>query len=328
MTRVLNKRAVLAVGASVLMSLLGIVRFVFPLPVLVVALKGHDRQESKIMVVLTVVLVFLIDVFRLRSLFFVNGGGGLAVVEALTSMIPGIASIVWVMTREKRMLIRFAGSCAFGVFSLVVFSFWLSTADGAEATREILVNAVGQGLDSMSAVLSMGASTAQDMLPAGVSLEMMLQVVGLVFMALLVPAVMLWIGFIVFLAENLAWGRSPSWTARVAGWRLPQGFVWVFLGAFALVLGSRFITVPLVLLIAGMNIWMASCVLYMVQGFAILVHHVRARVPGAGVQGLFIRCVLFCLFPLLNTVVMLGLPLVGVLETWIEFRKNEQGVRK
>ncbi|AEC01925.1 hypothetical protein Spico_0699 [Parasphaerochaeta coccoides DSM 17374] len=315
----------LAIGASVLMSLMGIPRFVFPLPVLVLALRRHCRRENRIMVIVTVAVALMVDVFKVREVFFVHGGAGIAGMEVLISMIPGVAAIIWVMTAGRRMFVRFSGSCIFGVLSLMFFSLWLTgTSDGAGATREIMVEAVRQGLHAMSATLSPGASSVQDLLPAGFSVEMMVQAAGLVFMALLVPMVMLWVGFIVFLAENIARGKNPEWTAQVARWRLPQWFVWIFLVGFAVVLGSRFVTMPVAVLVAGGNTLMAACVLYMVQGFAILVFQVSARIPGTGVQGLFIRCGLLCLFPLVNAVVMLGLPLVGILETWIEFRKTNK----
>jgi hypothetical protein len=86
------------------------------------------------------------------------------------------------------------------------------------------------------------------------------------------------------------------------------------------VLFTLIVDVPLLEIVAW-NAALACSLLYMVQGMAILASLVRKRNPGANVSHIFFLAFLLVMLPGVNVVFVLGLPLLGVSETWIGYRK-------
>lgn len=68
-------------------------------------------------------------------------------------------------------------------------------------------------------------------------------------------------------------------------------------------------------------------VVYGIQGFAIMLYRSRLRGPlSAG--SLFWRLfIIMALVPLVNTLLMCVIPLLGVTETWIQYRKPKELVK-
>jgi hypothetical protein len=74
----------------------------------------------------------------------------------------------------------------------------------------------------------------------------------------------------------------------------------------------------------ALNVALGSCVLYAVQGMAIVMHFVRRKgLPISGGRLMMSLFLIAFLVPGLNILVVFLLPLLGVLETWIVFRKDE-----
>jgi hypothetical protein len=63
-------------------------------------------------------------------------------------------------------------------------------------------------------------------------------------------------------------------------------------------------------------------VLYIVVGVSILVAFARRRTAAITAGRIVFTVVLLCFLPIVNAVVLVGLPLLGVLETWIAFRSD------
>ncbi len=323
MTRIQNRYFITAMLASILLSFWGVFRFISFLPVLIFALKTDDQQKSKVSLVMATVLILFLDIFKLRDLLEVPGGEGIIALEFLSVLIPSSAVILWFFMRNRTSLVRFLAGTAVGVAVALIYALWLTRPAGA-AARELLGSGLIQSLEAVTQMLSSGGLQAPSLLPAGITIETVLHITGIVFLALIVPFVMVWVGFLIFVAILAARKNDPDLTKRVALWRLPQKFIWIFLGSLALVLWDRIQGIPIGALVLGLNILMGSVVLYMMQGFSILVFLIARRFPGVRVSGLFIRCIVFSLFPFLSIVVMLGLPLLGISETWIEFRRTSK----
>ncbi len=104
--------------------------------------------------------------------------------------------------------------------------------------------------------------------------------------------------------------------------RIPESFVWVFLVSWTVVLLDLLVGLGIAG-IAGWNIALASGLLYMIQGMAIIQNLIsrKRRVPVSGLQ-LSIMVALTALLPGLNMLIVIALGILGVTEVWIVYRRN------
>ena len=102
----------------------------------------------------------------------------------------------------------------------------------------------------------------------------------------------------------------------------PGDAVWGFIVSWALVLLLRFVSVPVAVPVIALNVAGIWTVLYAIQGFTVVFARVRKHSRNVRSMTVFI-IVLFAgtLIPGINFIVVLGLPLIGVLETFFDLKK-------
>ena len=116
---------------------------------------------------------------------------------------------------------------------------------------------------------------------------------------------------------------NEDWQYDFANMKLPDQYVWVFFGSWATALVCNLVkSIPMWAMAVCWNMALSMTVLYMVVGVSILVAFARRRTAAITAGRIVFTVVLLCFIPFVNAVVMIGLPILGVLETWIAFRSE------
>lgn len=116
---------------------------------------------------------------------------------------------------------------------------------------------------------------------------------------------------------------DEDWQYDFANMKLPDHYVWVFFASWAAALVCNLVkAIPLWAMAVCWNLALTMTVLYMVVGVSILVAFARRRTAAITAGRIVFTVVLLCFLPIVNAVVLVGLPLLGVLETWIAFRSD------
>lgn len=114
---------------------------------------------------------------------------------------------------------------------------------------------------------------------------------------------------------------DEQWQYDFANMKLPDGFVWILFGSWAAALVCRLASgIPLWVMALSWNLALSLTVLYFIVGVSILVAFARRRTAAITAGRIVFAVAIACLIPFLNLIVIFGLPLLGVLETWIDFR--------
>ncbi|MFA6846157.1 MAG: DUF115 domain-containing protein, partial [Sphaerochaetaceae bacterium] len=141
----------------------------------------------------------------------------------------------------------------------------------------------------------------------------------------LVPICMVLVGVNEFIALNIRRRNDQSISEAVVAWHLPlERSVWVFLSCWTLVAVSYFAHGAYLLTAMAVNLAASISLLYALQGFAIVLYALRKKNRLFSAGRLFgYLVIILSLVPGLNVLVVVVLPLLGVTETWIMYRKNE-----
>ena len=133
------------------------------------------------------------------------------------------------------------------------------------------------------------------------------------------PAVVLGLALPIVIADVNVNRFDEDWQYDFANMKLPDPYVWVFFASWAVALVSNWVeAVPTWILVLGWNVALTMTVLYMVVGVSILVAFARRRTAAITAGRIVLTVVLLCIIPIMY----IGLPLLGVLETWIAFRSD------
>ena len=105
---------------------------------------------------------------------------------------------------------------------------------------------------------------------------------------------------------------------------LPSKYIWVFLISWAGILADIFFGLNM----AGYIVWnigLISLFLYGLQGIGIIRHMLERSNFGRGLQTFITVMIVFLLIvPGLNILILLGIPIFGVSEVWIHYRKPKR----
>lgn len=262
--------------------------------------------------------VFLVALFLLGSQLIGLGGvfqdvsvAGALVVGFFMPLSLLVGTGIWIGLEVKGLLMRLLISSSFAAIFGIVLLLWLS---GGSESAVATANAYKQIVEVMVPNLF------GDQLPLGMNAETMFKaVVSLVRMGFL-PIFLGQFGLSVLISELLIHRAEWSYQDRMASWHLPEISVWIFLGGWTVVLATLVVDMPVLESLAW-NIALSSTLLYMVQGVSILAFLVRKRNPGATATRIFFLSFLLVMLPGVNVIPLVVLPLLGVSETWIGYRK-------
>ena len=114
---------------------------------------------------------------------------------------------------------------------------------------------------------------------------------------------------------------DEEWQYDFANMKLPDSYVWVFFGSWGLALVCKLVKgMPSWAMVLAWNLALTMTVLYFIVGVSILVAFARRRTAAITAGRIVFTVALVCFIPFLNLVAAVGLPILGILETWIKFR--------
>lgn len=146
----------------------------------------------------------------------------------------------------------------------------------------------------------------------------------LVLGCMIVPISMFFAGLNQFIALCMALRGDNHFSRQVSEFFLPERAIWLFLGAWAFVCAGYFVRLSYPVMALLLNFAMGVSLLYGFQGFAIILYRSRMH-KEISASSLFWRLFIIMAFiPLANTLLMFALPLLGVTETWIQYRKPKE----
>ena len=309
-------KAAMVTGVSFVLSRFMLGNFLFTIPLMVLAPKISDRRYALVPVAAVALLTTIISLFQARGALGDPAGRLLLGIGLFIPLVLLVASAVWIYLDDQRTMVRYLASAAFGVVASIGLVIWLSSGSASVAEVDAIMletfSALFGQLDGNSGTLS-----ARD-------LEMVYRMSVLVSGSILVPLTMGLVGFASFMAMSYLGRNDGDFTKRVSNWSIPYDTLWVFLGSWTVVLFMMILKAPYLGRALVMNVALGSCVLYAIQGLAIVMHFVRRKgLPISGGRLMISLFLIAFLVPGLNVLVVFLLPLLGVLETWIVFRKDE-----
>lgn len=217
-----------------------------------------------------------------------------------------VGSAMWTASesRSRVGLRRFFLACLPVAVLGFALAIWFST-NAAEPTKELL----------KSLMLYLFPEET-----VGGSIEAMVSTVVSVLSLVFVPMGMVYAGLPILVSELILYRNDEVWQYDFAFMKLPDAFVWFLLGGLAVSLGLSFMDVPTWLFAVSWNLVFAIGVLYAVQGVSILVALFRRRTAAMSAGRVIVMVLVLCMIPGVNVACLLGLPILGALETWVRFR--------
>ena len=295
---------------STVLARTGVAAFIFPAPLLLYAI-SHGRKSAALLIAVEMALLLVLDLFGAG----VPGTRTDAAFFLIAMYIPlslSAAGIMWLAAKGTRLLKRlFLTLLPAIVFLSAISAFIVSD----RALPQILFE------DFRNAFAVAFAQVFGGLFPS-IDIEMLSYIVIIGVLSFLFPAILCGICASAFIYESVKHSRESMWEEAVMRFSYPGDAVWGFIVSWALVLLLRFVSVPVAVPVIALNVAGIWTVLYAIQGFTVVFARVRKHSRNVRSMTVFI-IVLFAgtLIPGINFIVVLGLPLIGVLETFFDLKK-------
>lgn len=309
---VLIRSVVIVAALSFLMYWITATSMLFIIPLLFFAPKFKSKHFALLPVGVVALLLLLYQLYGYGDSLRDNSILGALLVGLFIPFVLLVAVTLWILLSHKRLFIRYVVSCSgvallgFGVVA------WFSGGSSTVQSIEQLYR---------SLIVSMAPTLFKGTLPFGFSGDEVFDLLILVLRVAFLPIFMWQFGLSAFISELLINRTQWSYQERMCRWALPEGAIWFFLGSWSGVLATLLIPYPLFQSVAW-NLAFALTLLYTIQGMAIVASFVRRKNSQISATKVFILCSLLALLPAVNVVPIVALPLLGVSENWIKFRKN------
>ena len=301
--------SVVAIAVSFLFFYLGFAQFFFVFPLLLLSTQlGKGVSLISIAVEMALVVLYVV---------LTSSGGALALPFALFELYIPLsllaAGVIWLMTEKKSAGLRLLFSILPSALFFIILYVYL------EQDPALLENIIGVYEDAFEALL--GPFLNSEMVSEEV-IGFVCRILLLVTVSMIVPLVLCFVCVTCFSYESVLHSRESDWEDRVARFELDGRVIWIFLALWLMILLSRFVSMPTMAGIALFNGALSFTVCYAVQGFSVLCYNMRKR--GRRIRSFSFLMILLAIalfIPGINIVIVLALPLIGVLETFIELRK-------
>ncbi|MGD1822407.1 MAG: hypothetical protein ACPKM0_06545 [Pleomorphochaeta sp.] len=310
-----NNSIYIATVMSAVFYLIGFTSFLLVLPLLYYYFRSKEREKTLYALAILLVFVLAVELVPLRDQLSDKSVLGILSIGLFLPVVLIGCSIVWILLDEYRLLVRYVSSSAIVALMMVIIGIWFKTdSEMALAVDEAIV-------DALNTILNQ--DTQQTSLVLGVPIDELFSTMRLVVFSMLLPLGAGCFGFNAFFALSTpTYVGDESFDDKVMNWKLPEIFMWLFLISLVLLLLGVFIDFPIGLSLVVINIALYLALLFSIQALSILLY--RRRIKGyhtraARVFGLALFLII--LFQGLNIVAVVGLPIIGVSETWFTYRK-------
>lgn len=308
----------IAVAFSAALYILGFTSFFFVLPMLIYFTQSGQRDLTLLSLVALLVVILLYEIVPLRdNLSEATSVGMLSIGLFLPIVLIG-CSIVWVLLSSYRLLVRYIASCSFIALVMVVIGIYLKSNQQASSSIDTAMISLIDMMMSDAGLVEIDAK-----LLGGISSSDLYTLIKEVMSVMILPLSAIAFGFSAFMSISTPkFIGDDAFDKRVSSWKLPEEMVWAFLLSFLIVLLSLVIDFNTTLRVVVWNIALFFGVLYAIQALAILLYKMNAKGRKMGAVKLFILvAILTILLQGLNIVIIFGLPIFGVTETWFTYRK-------
>ncbi|MCQ2413150.1 MAG: hypothetical protein MJ057_09400 [Sphaerochaetaceae bacterium] len=299
------RNVVLGTLLAVILSRFTIASLFMTLPILLAC--SRIRNTSKAMVPFGALLLVVIGWTLVENRVII--GTDLQPV-LLVGLYPPVAatigSAVWLASREKSSsLLRRFFWASIPVFVLGLALSLYFASDASLPIRAALTESIMYFFpaESIGMDISEIAKASVDML-----------------MLFYAPLGIVVLGIPVLISDVSLHKFDEAWQVDFANMKFPDSYVWMFFASWAFALVSNLASLPSWLVALAWNAALSVGFLYAVVGASILVSMARRKSPAISAGRIVFTLVLLCFIPVLNVVVLIGLPVLGVLETWVNFR--------
>ncbi len=300
------KELVFVTVVGILFSRFSIGSVIMTVPLLMVTPKVKKLWQTLLAFAVVLVGTVVWSVIDFKDV--INAGyGSVLVVSLFLPVCTVIGSATWtaVSRKSRAGLRKFFLTCIPVVVMSLALSIWFSS-DNATATKEILKQ-------SMLAIFSEES--------LGYNFESVIDLAMSFLSISFLPMGMMIVGVPVLISELMMYRYDEAWQYDFAFMKLPDPFIWGFFGFWVLALTSSLVsTIPMAIYCVAWNVALGVSVLYAIQGLSILVARFRRTSAYFSVGKIVGLVLLLCLLPGINLVCLVGLPVLGVLETWFRFR--------
>ena len=300
------KELALVTIVGILFSRFSLGSVLMTIPLLVVVPRVRDLWQALLAFAVVLVGTVVWSIIDYKDII-AAGYGSVIAVTLFLPVCTIVGTAMWTLASRKSRagLRKFFISVVPVVVLGLALAVWFSSSY-ADSAREILKN-------SMLYIFSEAN--------LGVNAESVIDLAMAFMNVSFVPLGMLVVAIPVLISELVLYRYNEAWQYDFAFMKLPDPFIWAFFGFWALALVSSLVTaVPMVIYCISWNVAFAITVLYAVQGLSILVARFRRTTAYMSVGRVVTFVIIFCLIPGLNLVCIVGLPILGVLETWFRFR--------
>ena len=297
-----------AVVVSFFFFYLGFGEFIFVFPLLLLSTRFKKKVSA---------LAILVEAFIVVFYTYLNRAEGelsllLMLFELYIPLSLLAAGMTWLISEGKRIGIRLLLALLPSILFFIILYVFLEQEPALLDSFLILAEDVFEAL--LSPFINFGAMD-------GTLVSFIIETILLVIASLIIPLVLCFVCATCFSFESVLHSRESDWEDRVARLELDGRAIWIFLALWVLVLLFRFISVPTIAVVALFNVTLSFTVVYAIQGFSVLYYNLCKRRRFKSYTLFLILLAIALLAPGVNIIVVLGLPLVGVLETFFELRK-------
>ena len=303
--------AILLLLLSIVMSNIGLASLIAVAPLMFFAIR-HGRKSASGLIIVFFLISLVIDILRGGIIGEGKLGCAILMIDMYFPLSLSAAGIVWLSTKGNGVMKRlFLALLPSLVLALGYATFFYSDRALLTTLIEAFENAFAALLGPMLEIL----------LP-GIDVALVAYIAMLTVLSLLLPVLLCGICASCFIFETALHSRESDWEEKVMRLEYSPDAVWGFIVSWALVLLFRFVSAPLLLEIAVLNAAGIWTVIYAIEGFCVVFSRIRRRIASLRSMTLLILVLLFgTLIPGINLIVLIGLPLAGVLESFFDLKK-------
>ena len=314
-----GKRGLRSIGEGLILLIVSWMMFNLELfsilyiaPLLLYAV-NHGVRKGTALVLVDLAAIIISDIFLIDGSVTTKLGFAFLLIDLYIPLSLSAAGIIWLRTRGERRLLR-------RLFLVLLPSIVLLVPYAAFILSD---RALSAGIYSAYGnVFAAIMGPLLGLVAPSVDIKAFTDLILITVMSLLFPVLLCGICASCFIYETALHSRESGWEGTVMGFSFPQDAIWGFIASWALVLILRFVSAPLLLEIAVLNIASVWTVLYAIQGFTVVFARVRRRHGSMrSMTLLVIMLVLGLLVPGINFLILIGVPLLGVLENFFDLKK-------
>ena len=302
--------AVLLLLLSLVMSQIGVASLIAVAPLMFFSIR-HGRKSASLLIAIFFLILLLLDILRGGIIGSGKLGCAILMIDMYVPLSLSAAGIVWLGTKGKGVMKRlFLTLLPALVLALGYVVFFYTD-------RALLDTLIGSFEDVFAALFG----PVFEILLPGVDISLVVYIAMLMILSLMLPVLLCSICASCFIFETALHSRESEWEEKVMRLEYSPDAVWGFIISWALVLVLRFVSAPLLLEIAVLNAAGVWTVLYAIEGFSVLYARIRRRSAMRSMTLLILVLLFGTIIPGINFIVLIGLPLVGVLESFFDLKK-------